>query len=125
MPLYREIVLDELGAWTFRLCDGKKRVKEIIEEFTRKYNLNPREAEVSIIEYLRQLARRNLIGFAIVSPVRNNPPFLLLQENRGDGEAPSAGQAFRSPEQSEGQTSDGVKEEVTNDRTREDNRTAN
>ena len=63
---YREIVLDELGAWTFRSCDGKKKVKEIIEEFARKYNLNPKESEVSIIEYLRQLARRRLIGFALV-----------------------------------------------------------
>ena len=65
VPLYKEIILEELGRWTFLNCDGEKTVKEIIIGFAERYNINIKEAEISILEYLKQLARRNLIGFAV------------------------------------------------------------
>ena len=65
-PLYKEVILDELGSWVFLACDGERTVKKIINSFAVKHNLNPKEAAVSIVEYLRQLARRGLIGFGIV-----------------------------------------------------------
>ena len=128
VPPYREVVLDEPGAWTFRSCDGKKKVKEIIEEFARKYNLNLKESEISIIEYLKQLARRRFIGFAIVSLARSNlvrgdtEASSAKQTLNGSAQLQSEGQAFRSPAQSEGRTSNGVKEREDNARIREDNR---
>jgi hypothetical protein len=40
-------------------------VAALIEQFRQHYKLNYREAEVSITTYLRQLAKRRLIGIAV------------------------------------------------------------
>lgn len=64
-PDTKKILLDELGKEVFLLCDGKHKVKDIIEEFQAKYRLTPTETEVSVQKYLMSLTERHLIGFMI------------------------------------------------------------
>jgi hypothetical protein len=65
VPTHRRVELDELGTFVLRLCDGEHTVRQIIGQFSRHYRLNPREAEVSMIQYLKILAQRGIIGLAV------------------------------------------------------------
>ena len=61
----RRISLDELGGFVVRLIDGEKTVKEIIRAFVTKYRTNRREAELSVLDFLKSLTQRNVISIAI------------------------------------------------------------
>lgn len=65
VPKERGIVLDAVGEDVWELCDGEHTVEELIRQVGEKYKLNPKEAEVSLTDYLRQLGKRNLIGLAL------------------------------------------------------------
>jgi hypothetical protein len=62
VPDYKEVVLDEVGASVWELCDGKRDMGSVIAETSRRYKLNRREAEVSVTAYIKTLAERKLIG---------------------------------------------------------------
>lgn len=64
----RRIRLDELGTTVWNLCDGQTTVRQIITRFAGQYKLNRKEAEVSILQYIRSLAQKGLIG--IMLPAR-------------------------------------------------------
>ncbi len=66
VPGKRRIVLDEIGGFVWELCDGKRSVRDIIQALSARYKLHRKEAEVSVVAYLRQLARRGLIGIAVL-----------------------------------------------------------
>lgn len=78
IPKQREIELDAIGSDIWQLCDGEHTVGDIIEMLVDKYKLNQKEAEVSLSKYLDQLARRRLIGLAIVGEERPSS-----QDNKG------------------------------------------
>ena len=40
-------------------------VRDIIQAMSTRYKLHRKEAEVSVVTYLRQLARKGLIGIAV------------------------------------------------------------
>ena len=65
MPPHKRIELDELGTYAVELCNGSNTVSEIISRFAEKFGLNRREAEVSIVSYLRTLAKRRIVIFAV------------------------------------------------------------
>ena len=65
LPDKRVIVLDDVGSYVWELCDGKKSLSQISKQVSDKYNLTVKEAEMSLIEYLRTLGKRGIIGFAI------------------------------------------------------------
>jgi hypothetical protein len=65
LPPYKEIELDELGTYTVELCNGGNTVEEIIEKFAERFQLNRREAELSMLSYLKTLAKRGIVGFAL------------------------------------------------------------
>ena len=73
-PNYKKILLDKLGMDVFLLCDGKHRIKDIIKEFQKEYQLTPTETEVSIKKYLMILTEKNLIGYIIPKEIakKNN-----------------------------------------------------
>lgn len=75
VPPHKKVSLDELGTTVWNLCDGKNSVREIVGQFAEKYKLSRKEAEVSLTEFLRQMARKRLIGLVISEPT---PP------DRGD-----------------------------------------
>ena len=58
----KKLQLDEMGTVTWKLVDGASSVGQIVERFARKYRLHPREAEVAVTRFLRELGRRGLIA---------------------------------------------------------------
>ena len=71
LPPYKQIELDELGSYAVELCDGANTVNDIIAQFAKRFQLHRREAEVSMLTYLKSLAKRGIIGFSI--PDRQAP----------------------------------------------------
>ena len=65
IPKDRKISLDEVGSQVWVMCDGETRVKDIIDALRKKYKLNRKEAEISLVTYLRELGKKGLVGFAV------------------------------------------------------------
>jgi len=64
-PEERRVVLDEVGSFVWKMCDGQHSVEQISEALSDKYILTRREVEVSLNEYLRMLAKRGMILVAV------------------------------------------------------------
>ena len=58
----KKLQLDALGTDVWMLLDGKRSVQSIVSEFARKHQLHPKEAEVSVTQFLRQLGKHGIIG---------------------------------------------------------------
>jgi len=58
----KKLQLDELGTSVWKLMDGKRSVRQLIKMFAGTHLLEPREAEVSVTKFIRELGRRGLIG---------------------------------------------------------------
>ncbi len=69
IPKRRRVALDELGSFVWELCDGETTVRMLIDKFAQKYKLNRKEAEVSMVTYLKQLAKKGLIGIQVPQKV--------------------------------------------------------
>jgi len=65
IPPERKISLDEIGAWVWSRCNGSVAVINMIEELAQEFKINRKEAEVSLLNYLKKLAEKRLIGFVI------------------------------------------------------------
>lgn len=61
-PVRRKLQLDELGTWVWNCLDGHHSVEQIISKFAHVHQLHPKEAEVSVTQFLRALGQRGLIG---------------------------------------------------------------
>jgi hypothetical protein len=60
--LTRKMQLDELGTEVWQLMDGQHSVEQVIQRLSQKYQLQPKETEVAVTHFLRQLGRRGVIG---------------------------------------------------------------
>ncbi len=69
-PKTRTIVLDHVGSSVWEMCGGEHDVEEMIARLCKQYKLNRKEAEVSLLAYLKQLAGKGLIGLAMKDPGR-------------------------------------------------------
>ncbi len=58
----RKLQLDILGSCVWNLVDDKSSVMDIITSFAGLHQLYPKEAEISVIQFLRELGRRGIIG---------------------------------------------------------------
>ncbi len=65
VPEERPVILDEVGSFVWKMCDGQHSVGQISEALSERYNLTRREVEVSLNEYLRMLAKRGMILVAV------------------------------------------------------------
>lgn len=65
VPTKRTVVLDAIGSQVWNLCDGQKTVENVITSLRKEHKLEQKEAEVSTLTYLKQLAEKGLIGFAV------------------------------------------------------------
>ena len=63
MPASKTIELDEFGGEVWALCDGQHTVEQFVQHTVRKYQLNRRQAEVSVLAFMRMLLERRLVGF--------------------------------------------------------------
>ena len=66
VPKARRVTLDEIGTFVWRQCDGEHDVRSIIQALCKRYKLHRKEAEVSVVTYLRTLAKRGLLGIAVL-----------------------------------------------------------
>ena len=61
-PETRKLQLDALGTAAWQLMDGRRTVAGVAQAFARRFQLHPREAEVSVTRFLKELGKRGLIG---------------------------------------------------------------
>lgn len=62
-PMLRSFELDALGSEVWALCDGRRNVRDLIEQLAELKKLNLREAEVSVVAYLKTLTSRAVLFF--------------------------------------------------------------
>jgi hypothetical protein len=65
IPKNRKITLDEVGSEVWQLCNGRNSVGDMIEKLSVKYQLNRKEAEISLLQYLKTLGEKRFIGFVM------------------------------------------------------------
>ena len=58
----KPLQLDQLGTEVWELIDGHRSVRQIIERFAKAHQLQIREAEVAVSQFIRLLGQRGLIG---------------------------------------------------------------
>jgi hypothetical protein len=57
----KTVRLDALGAEVWRLCDGRRTVEKIADEFARSHRLTFHEARVSVTSYISELMQRGAL----------------------------------------------------------------
>jgi hypothetical protein len=65
IPQSRTLMLDQIGAQVWEMCDGKTTVDQMIRHLSSEHKLNLKEAEVSLLTYLKSLGKKHLIGFLV------------------------------------------------------------
>lgn len=63
IPEDRRVVLDAIGTDVWQLIDGKTNIGRIAKVLAQKYKLTPREMELSLQQFFKELGRRGYIGF--------------------------------------------------------------
>ena len=63
--LTRQYKLDELGSFVVREINGKRTAEEIIDDFVSRFRTNRREAELSVVQFLKMLLERQVVSIAI------------------------------------------------------------
>jgi hypothetical protein len=58
----RKLQLDILGTSVWDLVDDDATVMDIIAAFAKRHQIYHKEAEISVIQFLRELGRRGIIG---------------------------------------------------------------
>jgi hypothetical protein len=58
----KKLQLDQLGAATWHLVDGRSSVRDIVARFAETYQLDNRESEIAVSQFLRELGKRGLIA---------------------------------------------------------------
>ena len=61
----REYELDAYGVNLVNLCNGKRSVEEIVEQFACEQRLDTYEAERAVVDYLQTLMRRGIVSMAL------------------------------------------------------------
>jgi hypothetical protein len=60
-----DVVLDELGAEVWDLCDGERTVEAVADEFARRHSLSFHESRVAVTSYMAELVRRGALAMVI------------------------------------------------------------
>jgi len=58
---HRRVELERVGAGVLRMCDGKRTIEAIVEQFAASHKLSFREAQLPVTQFLRQLMQRGLV----------------------------------------------------------------
>jgi hypothetical protein len=70
----RKLQLDGLGTAVWRMIDGKRTVREIIDAFQAAHQVNTREAEISVSTFLKELGKRGLLAMRAGKISPSSPP---------------------------------------------------
>ena len=65
IPRERTITLDEVGTEVWLMCTGRNTVAQMIEALRDRYQLDRKEAEVSLLSYLKTLGQKRFVGFVL------------------------------------------------------------
>ena len=65
IPKQRTLVLDQIGTQVWEMCDGRTTVEAMIRRLSRNHKINEKEAEISLLAYLKKLAQKRLVGFIV------------------------------------------------------------
>lgn len=65
IPRERTITLDEVGTEVWQMCNGRTSVAQMIQSLRDKYQLDRKEAEVSLLSYLKTLGQKRFVGFVL------------------------------------------------------------
>ena len=63
--LRQTVTLDSMGTGVWRLCDGKRTVEEVIDEFARAHRLTFHEARVAATSYMKSLVERGALAMVM------------------------------------------------------------
>ena len=63
IPDNRRIVLDAIGTDVWQMTDGQNTLGRIAKALAEKYKLSPREAEMSLQQFFKELGKRGYVGF--------------------------------------------------------------
>lgn len=61
-PMIKTLELDEMGTFVWRRIDGNNSVRKIAQEFTTYYEVQSREAELSVTAFIKTIGQRGIIG---------------------------------------------------------------
>ena len=61
-PMIKRLELDEMGTFVWECIDGKRSVRQIAEAFAAHYGLQPREAELGVTAFIKNIGQRGLLG---------------------------------------------------------------
>jgi len=59
---FRQVRLDAPGTAVLDLCDGQHTVEQIIETFAGENKLSFREAQLAVVQFLRELVQRGIVA---------------------------------------------------------------
>jgi hypothetical protein len=95
IPRERKIELDSVGRQVWELCDGEHTFREMIGVFQQHHKLTRAEAEWSLRNYLRELGKRGLVGFAVEKQLvlRSEGASLLRRVAKEDEREPQPGKS--------------------------------
>ena len=65
IPKQRTLILDQIGTQVWEMCDGRTTVEAMIQRLSRNHKINEKEAEISLLAYLKKLAQKRLVGFIV------------------------------------------------------------
>ncbi len=65
VPDDKQVELEQVGAFVWNLCDGKRSVQGIVEALQREYKLTKVEAEASLLAFLETLMKRKYIALEV------------------------------------------------------------
>ncbi len=65
VPKQRTLVLDQIGSEVWDMCDGRTTVEAMIRRLSEAHKLNLKEAETSLLAYLKKLGQKGLVGFVV------------------------------------------------------------
>lgn len=63
IPDEKTVVLDKIGTDVWKMLDGETTVGQIAKTLARSYQIEPREAELSLQQFFKELGRRGYVGF--------------------------------------------------------------
>ena len=85
VPRERKITLDEVGSEVWQMCDGRTTVAQMIDALREKYKLDRKEAEVSLLSYLKTLGQKRFVGFVLEGEQLTPEPSSRAHKGKASG----------------------------------------
>lgn len=61
-PMVKQLELDAMGTFVWQHIDGEHSVRQIAEAFKQFYDVQSREAELSVTAFIKTIGQRGIIG---------------------------------------------------------------